>query len=104
MSPPAPGHNPLEIMTQQDYDNDLVFCSNGEEYARIDGNKPWKQDPPAFALEINAADNDEDVTQLVEHVAEKVDGVTVKMKPGGSIKMTGGALITMSADGGIKIG
>jgi hypothetical protein len=54
--------------------------------------------------EINAADNDEDVTKLVEHVAEKVDGVTIKMKEGGSIKMTGGASITMSADGGIKIG
>ena len=46
--------------------------------------------------EINAADNDEDVTKLVEHVAEKVDGVTVQMKPGGSVKMTGG--------GSIKIG
>ena len=54
--------------------------------------------------EINAADNDEDVTELVEHVAEKVDGITVKMKEGGSIKMTGGASLTMSADGGIKLG
>lgn len=53
---------------------------------------------------ISAEDNNEDVTQLVEHVAEKVDGVTVKMKEGGSIKMTGGASITMSADGGIMIG
>lgn len=42
-------------MTQQDYDNDLVFRTNGEEYARIDGSKAWKQDPPTFALEINAA-------------------------------------------------
>ena len=54
--------------------------------------------------EINAADNDEDVTKLVEHVAEKVDGITVKVKEGGSIKMTGNASITMTADGGIKIG
>ena len=30
-------------MTQQDYDNDLVFRTNGEEYARIDGSKAWKQ-------------------------------------------------------------
>jgi len=53
---------------------------------------------------ISAEDNDEDVTQLVEHVAEQVEGVTVKVKPGGSIKITGDASITMSADGGIKIG
>ena len=53
---------------------------------------------------ISAEDNDEDVTKLVEHVAEKVDGVTVEVKEGGSIKMTGGASITMSSDGGIKIG
>jgi len=53
---------------------------------------------------ISAEDNDEDVTELVKHVAEKVDGVTVEIKPGGSIKMTGNAQITMSADGGIKIG
>jgi len=53
---------------------------------------------------INAEDNNEDVTELVKHVAEKIDGVNVTVKPGGSIKMTGGASITMSADGGIKIG
>jgi hypothetical protein len=53
---------------------------------------------------ISAEDNDEDVTDLVKHVAEQVNGVTVETKPGGSIKMTGGASITMSADGGIKIG
>lgn len=53
---------------------------------------------------ISAEDNDEDVTELVNHVAEKVDGVTIETKPGGSIKMTGNAQITMSADGGIKIG
>ena len=53
---------------------------------------------------ISAEDNDGDVTKLVEHVAEKVDGITVEMKKGGSIKMTGGASITMSADGGIKLG
>jgi hypothetical protein len=53
---------------------------------------------------ISAADNDEDVTKLVEHVAEQVDGVTVKTKPGGSIKMTGDVSITMSTDGSIKIG
>lgn len=43
-------------MTQQDYSNDLVFRSNGEEYARIDGNGPWKQDPPSFALEVEATE------------------------------------------------
>ena len=53
---------------------------------------------------IGAEDNDEDVTKLVEHVAEKVDGVTVKMKESGSIKMTGGGSIKMSGDASIKIG
>jgi len=91
-------------MTNQAYDNDLVFRTNGEEYARIDGNKEWKTQLPATKLEISATDNNEDVTELVKHVAEKVDGVTVETKPGGSINMTGGASITMSADGGIKIG
>jgi imidazole glycerol phosphate synthase subunit HisF len=52
---------------------------------------------------INAADNDEDVTELVKHVAEKVEGVTVEIKEGGSIKMTGDAKITMTG-GAIKIG
>jgi hypothetical protein len=52
---------------------------------------------------INAADNDEDVTELVKHVAEKVDGVTVETKEGGSIKMTGNAKISMTG-GAIKIG
>jgi len=103
LATPTPGHSSLETMTQEDYGNDLVFRTNGEEYARIDGSKAWKQDPPPFVLEINAADNDEDVTQLVEHVAEKVDGVSVKMKPGGSIKMTGGASIKMSS-GSINLG
>ena len=73
VSPPAPGHSSLETMTQEEY------------------------------YEINAADNDEDVTKLVEHVAEQVDGVTIKMKEGGSIKITGGASITMTS-GAIKIG
>ena len=45
VQPPAPGHSSLETMTQQDYSNDLVFRSNGEEYARIDGNGPWKSVP-----------------------------------------------------------
>jgi hypothetical protein len=53
---------------------------------------------------ISAEDNNEDVTELVKHVAEKVDGVTVKMKEGGSIKMTGGGSIKMTGDGSIKIG
>lgn len=57
---------------------------------------------------ITAKDNftyrNGDVTELVKHVAEKVDGITVETKPGGSIKMTGKANITMSTDGGIKIG
>jgi hypothetical protein len=51
-------------MTQQDYDNDLVFRSGGEEYARIDGNGEWKTRTPATKLEIRAKDNDEDVTEL----------------------------------------
>jgi len=53
--------------------------------------------------EISAQDNNEDVTELVKHVAEKVEGVTVETKEGGSIKMTGDAVIQMS-DGAIKIG
>ena len=39
-------------MTQQDYDNDLVFRSNGEEYARIDGNGPWKSVTPSNKLVV----------------------------------------------------
>lgn len=74
MLPPAPGHSFLETMTNQEY------------------------------YEINAADNDKDVTKLVEHVAEKVDGVTIKIKEGGSIKMTGGGSIKMTSDASIKIG
>ncbi len=53
--------------------------------------------------EISAQDNDEDVTELVKHVAEKVEGVTVETKEGGSIKITGDATIQMP-DGAIKIG
>jgi hypothetical protein len=94
VSAPAHSHNPLEIMTQQEYDNDLVFRSNGEEYARVDGSKEWKPQTPATKLEISATDNEEDVTKLVEHVADTVDGVSVTVKPGGSIKMTGDAKIT----------
>jgi hypothetical protein len=52
--------------------------------------------------EISAQDNDEDVTELVKHVAEEVEGVTVETKEGGSIKITGDAVIQMS-DGAIKI-
>ena len=52
--------------------------------------------------EISAQDNNEDVTELVRHVAEKVEGVTVETKEGGSIKMTGDAVIQMF-DGEIKI-
>lgn len=51
---------------------------------------------------ISAEDNNEDVTELVEHVAEKVDGVSVKVKPGGSIKITGDAKIVIG-DGGISL-
>ena len=104
VQPPALGHSFLETMTQQDYSNDLVFRSSGEEYARVGGSKEWKTQTPATKLEISATDNDEDVTKLVEHVADMVDGVSVTVKPGGSIKMTGDAKITMSANGGIKIG
>jgi len=52
---------------------------------------------------ISAEDNNEDVTELVKHVAEKVEGVTVKTKEGGSIKMTGDAKIQMTG-GAIKFG
>ena len=90
-APPAPGHDPLETMTKPDYDNDLVFRSGGEEYARVDGNKKWKTRTPATKLEIRAQDNDEDVTELVKHAAELVEGVTITTKEGGSIKTTGDA-------------
>jgi hypothetical protein len=53
--------------------------------------------------EISAEDNKEDVTELIRHVAEKVEGVTVETKEGGSIKMSGNAKIQMS-DGAIKFG
>jgi hypothetical protein len=53
--------------------------------------------------EISAEDNKEDVTELIRHVVEKVEGVTVETKEGGSIKMSGNAKIQMS-DGAIKFG
>ncbi len=53
--------------------------------------------------EINAQDNNEDVTELVKHVAEQVEGVTIETKEGGSIKMTGDVKIQMTG-GAIKIG
>ena len=52
---------------------------------------------------ISAEDNNEDVTELVKHVADQVEGVTVETKEGGSIKMTGDVKITMTG-GAIKIG
>jgi hypothetical protein len=89
-------------MTEPDYDNDLVFRSGGKEYARIDGNEEWKPRTPATQFEIRAQDNDEDVTELVKHVAEMVKGVTITTKEGGSIKMSGNAKIQMSS-GSIQI-
>jgi hypothetical protein len=89
-------------MTQQDYDNDLVFCSGGKEYARINGNGEWKPRTPATQLEICAQNNDEDVTELVKHVAEQVEGITITTKEGGSIKMSGNTKIQMSS-GSIQI-
>ena len=53
--------------------------------------------------EVSAKDNDEDVTKLVKYVAEKVEGVIITTKEGGSVKMTGDATIQM-CDGAIKIG
>ena len=53
--------------------------------------------------EISAQDNNEDVTELVKHVAEQVEGVTVETKEGGSIKISGNAKIQMTG-GAIKIG
>lgn len=49
---------------------------------------------------ISAEDND--VTELVKDVADKVDGVTVKFKEGGHIRMTGDAKIVIS-DGRISL-
>ena len=43
-------------MTQQDYSNDLVFRSGGEEYACIDGNGPWKSVTPSTELEVASND------------------------------------------------
>jgi hypothetical protein len=43
-------------MTQQDYDNDLVLRSGGEEYARVNGSKEWKPRTPGMKLEIGAKD------------------------------------------------
>lgn len=53
--------------------------------------------------EISAQDNNEDVTELVKHVAKQVEGVTVETKEGGSIKMTGDVKIQMTG-GAIKFG
>jgi hypothetical protein len=90
-------------MTQQDYNNDLIFRSGGEEYARVDGNKEWKPRTTATIFEISAQDNDEDVTELVKHVAEQVEGVKITTKEGSGIKITGDAKIQMS-NGVMKIG
>jgi hypothetical protein len=54
-------------------------------------------------IEISAQDNEPDVTDLVKHVADQVEGVTVETKEGGSIKMSGNAKIQMSG-GAIKFG
>jgi len=54
-------------------------------------------------IEISTEDNKEDVTGLVKHVAEKVEGVTVETKEGGGIKMSGNVKIQMS-DGAISFG
>jgi hypothetical protein len=43
-------------MTQQDYSNDLVFRSSGEEYACIDGSGPWKSVAPSTELEVASND------------------------------------------------
>ena len=56
VQPPAPGHSSMETMTQQDYSNDLVFRSGGEEYARIYGNGPWKSVAPSTELEVASND------------------------------------------------
>jgi hypothetical protein len=54
-------------------------------------------------IEINAQDNEPDVTDLVKHVADQVEGVSVETKEGGSIQMSGDVKIQMSG-GAIKIG
>jgi deoxyribose-phosphate aldolase len=53
--------------------------------------------------EIKPQDNESDVTDLVEHVSEQVDGVTITIKEGGDIQMIGNAKIQMS-EGAIRIG
>ena len=54
-------------------------------------------------IEISAQDNEPDVTDLVKHVAAQVEGISVEVKEGGCIKMTGAAKIQMSG-GAIKFG
>jgi hypothetical protein len=54
-------------------------------------------------IEISAEDNNENVTELVKHVADQTPGVTVETKEGGSIKITGDAKIQFSG-GAINIG
>ena len=54
-------------------------------------------------IEISAKDSQPDVTDLVKHVAEQVEGVSVEVKESGSIKMTGDVKIQMT-DGAIKFG
>jgi deoxyribose-phosphate aldolase len=58
---------------------------------------------PNSYIEINAQDNEPDVTDLMKHVAEQVGGVSVEVKDGGSIRMTGNAKIQMTG-GAIRIG
>jgi hypothetical protein len=54
-------------------------------------------------IEISAQDNEPDVSDLVKHVAEQVEGVSVEVKEGGGIKVSGNAKIQMSG-GAIKFG
>jgi hypothetical protein len=54
VQPPAPGHSSLETMTQQNYSNDLVFRSSGEEYACIDGSGQWKFTEEGFTTKASS--------------------------------------------------
>jgi hypothetical protein len=109
-------------MTQQDYDNDLVFRSDGKEYARIDGNGEWKPRTPATKLEIRAKPevwaavekfgrNDMDVSNCILELRSRVEtleaaangpdhiGEVNKMVPDGSLVERVAYAITGDSDG-----
>lgn len=52
MSPPAPGHNPLEIMTEQDYSKDVLAAPTGNLFV-------GKFDVPPPSIVFNTRDTKE---------------------------------------------